>query len=49
MINVSNAFKEAMKKPMKELDGYINVPNEEAINGSNNLISIKISCDSCFV
>lgn len=46
MIVVSNDFKTAMKKPIKELDAYIKVDEENKITSADDLISFKISCDS---
>lgn len=46
MINVSNAFKEAMKQPVKELDAYLKVSDTEQIKSEDDLIQFKISCDS---
>lgn len=45
MIAVSNNFKTAMKQPVKELDAYISI-DDEKITSSDDLIQIKISCDS---
>lgn len=45
MITVSNSFKTAMKQPVKELDAYISI-DDEKITSSDDLIQIKISCDS---
>ena len=45
MIAVSNAFKNAMKQPVKELDGYISTTGHN-ITSSDDLVSIKISCES---
>lgn len=45
MISVSNNFKQAMQKPLKEIRAYINTPTLE-IKDENDLISFKISCDS---
>lgn len=45
MIAVSSAFKNAMKQPIKELDGYIRTTGHQTTS-SDDLISIKISCDS---
>ena len=45
MIAVSSAFKNAMKNPVKELDGYLNSTGHN-ITSSDDLVSIKISCDS---
>ena len=45
MIAVSSAFKNAMKSPVKELDGYLNSTGHN-ITSSDDLVSIKISCDS---
>lgn len=44
MIVVSNDFKIAMKKPVKELQAYLS--GEVDIRDDNDLISFKISCDS---
>ena len=45
MINVSSNFKQAMKKPVKELDAYINT-DTESIKSADDLLSFKISCDT---
>lgn len=45
MINISSAFKQAMKKPIKELDAYINAENDN-IKSADDLISFKLSCDT---
>ena len=45
MIPVSNDFKAAMKKPIKELDAYLQV-GDSRISNSDDLIQFKISCDS---
>ena len=45
MINVSSNFKQAMKRPVKELDAYINTDTEQ-IKSADDLISFKISCDT---
>lgn len=46
MIAVSNDFKTAMKQPVKELDAYIKVSEEDQIKSADDLISFKISCDA---
>ena len=46
MIAVSNDFKTAMKQPVKELDAYIKVTDEDQIKSADDLISVKISCDT---
>jgi len=46
MIAVSNDFKTAMTQPVKELDAYIQLDEENKITSSDDLISIKISCDT---
>lgn len=46
MISVSNNFKIAMKEPVKELDAYIKLDENNKITSFDNLISFKISCDS---
>lgn len=46
MIVVSNDFKTAMKKPIKELDAYIQIDEDNKITSADDLISFKISCDS---
>ena len=45
MINISSSFKQAMKKPIKEIDAYINTENE-SIKSADDLISFKVSCDT---
>lgn len=45
MINVSSNFKQAMKRPIKELDAYINTDTEQ-IKSADDLISFKLSCDT---
>lgn len=44
MIAVSNDFKIAMTKPIKELDAYIS--GDVTLRSADDLISFKISCDS---
>lgn len=46
MIAVSNDFKTAMTKPIKELDAYIQIDEDNKITSFDDLISFKISCDS---
>lgn len=46
MINVSNDFKTAMKKPVKELDAYIQLDESNKITSFDDLISFKLSCDT---
>lgn len=46
MIAVSNDFKTAMKQPVKELDAYIKLDEENKITSADDLISFKISCDT---
>lgn len=46
MISVSNDFKKAMKQPIKELDAYIKIDEETKITSSDDLVSLKISCES---
>ena len=46
MIAVSSDFKTAMKQPVKELDGYIMIAENDYIRSSDNLISFKISCEA---
>ena len=46
MIAVSNDFKTAMKQPVKELDAYIKVDENEQIKSADDLISFKVSCDT---
>ena len=46
MVNVSNAFKTAMKQPVKELDAYIKISDTDKITSADDLIQIKVSCDS---
>lgn len=46
MIAVSNDFKTAMTKPIKELDAYIQIDENNKITSFDDLISFKISCDS---
>lgn len=46
MIAVSNDFKMAMKQPIKELDAYIKIDEDNKITSADDLISFKISCDS---
>lgn len=45
MINISSAFKQAMKRPVKELDAYINAEGDN-IRSADDLISFKLSCDT---
>ena len=46
MIVVSNDFKTAMKQPIKELDAYIKLDEDNKITSADDLISFKISCDT---
>lgn len=46
MIAVSNDFKTAMKQPVKELDAYIKVDENEQLKSADDLISFKVSCDT---
>ena len=46
MIAVSNDFKQAMKQPVKELDAYIQISENDRITSADDLIQFKISCDS---
>lgn len=46
MIAVSNDFKTAMKQPVKQLDAYIKLDENNEITSSDDLISFKISCDT---
>lgn len=46
MISVSNNFKTAMKQPIKELDAYIKIDDNNKITSADDLISFKISCDT---
>lgn len=46
MIVVSNDFKMAMKQPIKELDAYIELSDNDKITSADDLVQIKISCDS---
>lgn len=46
MIAVSNDFKTAMKRPIKELDAYIKIGDENSITSADDLISFKLSCDT---
>lgn len=46
MIAVSNDFKTAMKQPIKELDAYIKIDDNNKITSADDLISFKISCDT---
>lgn len=46
MINVSNEFKTAMKQPVKELDAYIKLSEEDKITSADDLIEFKISCET---
>jgi hypothetical protein len=46
MIAVSNSFKEEMKKPIKEIDGYILLDNNTEIRNDGDLVSFKISVES---
>jgi len=45
MIAVSNDFKNAMKKPVKELDAYIQI-GQDRITASDDLVEFKASCES---
>lgn len=45
MIAVSNDFKSAMKKPVKELDAYIQI-GQDRITASDDLVEFKVSCES---
>ena len=46
MIAVSNAFKQAMKQPVKELDAYIQIAENDRITSADDLINFKVSCES---
>lgn len=46
MISVSNEFKTAMKQPVKELDAYILLDEDTKITSADDLIQIKVSCDT---
>lgn len=46
MISVSNNFKNAMKQPIKELDAYIELNEDNKITSADDLISFKLSCDT---
>lgn len=46
MIAVSNDFKTAMHQPVKQLDAYIELSEEDRITSSDDLISFKVSCDT---
>lgn len=46
MIAISNDFKTAMKQPVKELDAYIKLDEDNKITSADDLISFKISCDT---
>lgn len=46
MITVENTFKEAMKKPIKELNAHIKISDTEQITNADDLISFTISCES---
>lgn len=46
MIAISNDFKTAMKQPIKELDAYIKISEDNKITSADDLISFKISCDT---
>lgn len=46
MIAISNDFKTAMKHPVKELDAYIKLDEDNKITSADDLISFKISCDT---
>ena len=46
MIAVSNDFKMAMKQPIKEIDAYIKISEDNKITSADDLISFKISCDT---
>lgn len=46
MIAVSNDFKTAMKQPIKEIDAYIEIAVNDKITSADDLIQIKISCDT---
>ena len=46
MIAVSNDFKTAMHQPVKQLDAYIKLDENNEITSSDDLISFIISCDT---
>ena len=46
MIAVSNDFKNAMIQPFKEIDAYVSLDEENRITAFDDLIQIKISCDT---
>ena len=46
MINISDKFKEAMTKPVKELDAYLLLDDGTKISSSNYLIDLKLSAET---
>ena len=46
MISVSKEFKTAMKQPVKELDAYILLDEDTKITSADDLMQIKVSCDT---
>ena len=46
MLSVSNDFKIAMKKPIKEIDAYIQYDVNTKIKSADDLISLKITCEA---
>ena len=46
MIAITNDFKTAMKQPIKELDAYIELDEDNKITSADDLISFKLSCDT---
>lgn len=46
MIAVSNDFKTAMRQPVKELDAYIRIDENDSITSADDLIQFKVSCDT---
>lgn len=46
MLVVSNDFKQAMKRPIKQLKAYIRLEDDSQIADDNLLINFKLSCDS---
>ena len=46
MIAVSNDFKTAMKQPIKNINAYIRINENDEITSADDLIEFKLSCDT---
>ena len=46
MISISNEYKTAMERPIKQVDAYIEIDDNTNMTSADNLISTKISCET---